>query len=318
METSATSFLSSCFVVLLSLSCQQEEKIAPNTGIATFPLHESGRFNGVERAIQLNLQILYYDSTSYDSAHIVFRNSETEIKQKLILNNETHNATGLGPEITLGNWSVSISFFSTITRNYESLEKTAVFDLYITPTATDLISNETSAFLKDENDPVNKSIRWMDFFYYLMYSAGSTSSEGFVRLPVDPTDAFIEIRTFHPTWIYAYVDRSFYNRSPDGTSNYYQGGGAFEIYGTYGNAYDRLDADIIDTTSLNTGISEVGNKTWNFVDALIIVEGTSTNQTLVVYHVWDLRSSNGRVRSRSDATTLSLQQIANRKKSLLP
>ena len=275
-------------------------------------------FDIAERVAQLNLQIQYYDSASYDSAYIVFRNSETEIKQKLILNNETHTAAGLVPKITLGTWNVSISFFSTITGNYESLEKTAVFDLDITPTATDLISSTNTAFIKDKNDPVNKSIHWMDFYYYQMYSAGSMASEGFVRLPVDPTDAFIEIGTFHPKWIYAYVDRSFYNRSSDGTSNHYQGGGAFEIYGKYGNTYDRLDGDIIDTTSLAPGISKVANKTWNFVDALIIVEGASTNQTLIVYHVWDLRPSNGRVRSHSDATTWNRQKIENRKKIHLP
>ncbi len=272
-------------------------------------------FDVVERVAELNLQIQYYDSANYDSAYIVFRNSETEIKQKLILNNETHTAAGLVPKIALGNWSVSISFFSTMTGNYESLEKTAVFDLDITPTATDLISNANTAFIKDKNDPINKSIRWMDFYYYQMYSEGSMASEGFVRLPVDPTDAFIEIGTFHPKWIYAYVDRPFYNSSSDGTSNHYQGGGAFEIYGKYGNTYDRLDGDIIDTTSLAPGISKVVNKTWNFVDGLIIVEGANTNQTLFVYHVWDLRSSNGRVRSRSDVITWNRQKIEKRKKS---
>lgn len=46
MKTSVMIALCSSFLSLLSLSCHQEEKINPNTGIAAFSLHEKERING--------------------------------------------------------------------------------------------------------------------------------------------------------------------------------------------------------------------------------------------------------------------------------
>ena len=269
-------------------------------------------FDVVSRPISLKLQIHYPDSGSYDSAYILFKNSETEIKQQLILNNSTYTATGLVANIPSGNWNISFSFFSTIEPNYESLEKTGVVNLNITPTATDLTSTASLASIIGGNDITQKSIDWVDYYYYQLYlRSASNTVEGFVRLPKDPTDPFVEIRTFAQKWIYAYVDRSFYNSSSDGTSNFFQGGGAFEIYGQYGKTHDRLSPDIIDTTSLVSGIAKVTNKPWNFVDAVIIIAGTTPDEELLLYHVWDFRTSPGRV---STAPTLSRLEIEKRKK----
>jgi hypothetical protein len=272
-------------------------------------------FDVVSRPISLKLQIHYPDSGSYDSAYIVFKNSETEIKQKLILNNSTSTANGFVTNIPSGNWNISSSFFNTIEPNYESLEKTGLVNLDITPAATDLITTEVFAFIKDGNDAAQKSIDWVEYYYYQLYlRSASNTVEGFVRLPKDPTNPFVEIRTFEQKWIYAYVDRSFYNSSSDGTSNFFQGGGAFEIYGQYGETHDRLSPDIIDTTSLVPGISKVANNVWNFVDALIIVEGATPDQELLLYHVWDFRTSHGRI---STAPSLSTLEIEKRKKAHL-
>jgi hypothetical protein len=266
-------------------------------------------FDVVSRVTNLNLQIHHPDSGSYDSAYIVFKNAETEIKKKLILNNSTYTATGVVANIPSGNWNISSSFFSTIEPNYESLEKTGVINLEITHSATDLITTEGFAFIKDGNDAAQKSIDWVEYYYYQLYlRSASNTVEGFVRLPKDPTNPFVEIRTFEQKWIYAYVDRSFYNSSSDGTSNFFQGGGAFEIYGQYGKTHDRLSANIIDTTSLAPGISKVANKVWNFVDAVIIIAGTTPDEELLLYHVWDFRTSPGRISTARDLSRLEIEK----------
>jgi len=272
-------------------------------------------FDVVPRVTNLNLEVHYPDTITYDSAYIVFRNPETEIKQKLNLNNSTYVARGVVANIPSGNWNISTSFFSTIRRNYQSLEKSGVVDLDITTAATDLISTANFAFIKDGDDPTSKSIRWTEYYYYQLFlTSASNTPEGFVRLPKDPTNPFIEIRTFRQKWIYAYVDRSFYNSSPDGTSKHYQGGGAFEIYGKYGNTYDKLDVDIIDTTSLAPGILSVSSKLWNLVDCVVLVEGVTTDQELLIYHVWDLRASSGRVGSKSEAANWGKLEMEKRKR----
>ena len=307
MKTIINSVAQLVVLVLIFCSCNEEQTPSPiASDIALVPT-----------IARLNLEIRHPNSGIYDSAYIVFSNADTEIKQKLTLNNTTYKAVGAVPNITAGKWSISTSFFSTITPNYESLEKNVSFDIIISRTTTDLILDETSAFIKDGNNPVKISIGWKGFYFYQLYSAGLSAPEGFVRLPADPADPFVEIRTFHPKWIYAYIDRSFYNRSTDGSSNFYQGGGAFEIYGTEGNTYDRLAGHIIDTTSLLPGISNVINKVWNFADCLVVIEGVEYDQTLIIYHVWDLRSANGRATTRSDVATWSKQKIEKRKKILL-
>lgn len=258
-------------------------------------------FDVVTVVPRLNIQLQFPDAVNYDSAYILFKNSDTLIKQKMILDNATYKASGVIANLSSGKWEVSASFFRTIATNYKSLEKNGVINLDITGTATDLITNEISALIKDGTDPIEKYIRWEEYYYYQLYlrSGDATTLEGFVRFPKDPTNPFIEISTFTPKWIYGYTDRSFYNSSHDGTSNYYQGGGAFEIYGKYGDTYDRLAGDIIDTTSLIPGISEVTNKVWNKVDGVVIIQGADANQELLLYHVWDLSQSNGRIKAYS-------------------
>lgn len=303
MKKHITSIAQLLVLIVAFYSCSEEHSPSPSTSdIALVPT-----------VAKLNLQIRFPDSGVYDSAYIVFSNADTEVKQKLTLNNATHTAVGVVTNITAGKWNISSSFFSTIVGDYESLEKNVSFDLILSGTTTDLIFDETSAFTKGGNHPVSTSIHWKGFYYYQLYSAGLSAPEGFVRLPADPADPFVEIRTFHPKWIYAYVDRSFYNRSDDGTSNFYQGGGAFEIYGTEGNTYDRLARHIVDTTSLAPGISQVIDKVWNFADCLVVIEGVAYDQTLIIYHVWDLRSSNGRHTSRPDVKTWSKERIEKRK-----
>jgi hypothetical protein len=169
--------------------------------------------------------------------------------------------------------------------------------LEIPSRATALISKDDIIFTDSENND-QRPVSWMEYYYYRlqMFPNNLTTAEGFVRLPLDPTDPLIEIVTFKPKWVYAYADRSFYNRSVDNNSNYYQGGSAFEVYGSSGVTHDRLRSRITDTTSLTAGISKVLSKEWNYVDCLIIVTGAESTDELVIYHVWDLRKSpDGRV-----------------------
>jgi hypothetical protein len=303
MKTFVMKAIRFSFLLLFSSACQDEEKITP--------LNEGENFSSYTVS-NLKLQIHYPDLNHYDSAYVILKNSGGEIKQKLILNNSSYIATGTIALVPPGDWKISTSFFNTIETNYQSLEKNAVFDLKITPKATDLISRDEIAFIKDGNNPINKSFSWMDYYYYQLYINSNSTNipEGFLRLPVDPTNPFVEIVTFNPKWIYAYVDRSFYNRSLDDNSNYYQGGIAFEVYGESGNTYDRLDRDIIDTTSLAPGIEEVLDKEWNYVDCVVIVAGANSNDEILVYHVWDLRTSSiGRIKSSSTTTSRIKSEI---------
>ena len=267
-----------CSLIFLSTSCQQEENASPVNDAES---------DVVKIATDLSIHLQYPATEAYDSACIVFKNATSVVRYKLTLNDEHHVATG-HVSIPSGNWNISTSYFSTVVKDYESLEKNGVVSLEITPTATDLISTEAFVFIEENADPITlKSFRWTGYYYYHLYL--DNKLEGFVRLPQDPINPFIEISTFNPGWIYAYADRTFYNTAPDGSSHWYQGGGAFEVYDDV--------AAIIDSTSLKPGISGVKNKTWNYVDCLVMVHDTKNNE-LTVYHNWDLRASfDGRIKS---------------------
>jgi len=273
-------------------------------------------FDIIRTTASLNIHLQYPDLGTYDSAIIVFKNSTSIVKQKLTLDNTSHIATG-HVSIPFGDWNISTSYFLTIVKDYESLEKNGVVNLQVSSTATDLISDEAHVFVEDNSDPIAiKSFNWIDYYYYQLrlLIKNVNTVEGFVRLPKDPANPFIEIATFKPKWIYAYADRSFYNSSLDGTRNHFQGGDAFELYGTSGDTHDRLDKDIIDTTSLAPGISEVSGEVWNFVDCLIIVEGIDSDHELLIYHEWDLRTSSGRISSTSNEATWSKTNVDKRKR----
>ena len=274
--------LSSFWVMLLLSACLYEETIAP----------DGARPDSDVVATNLNTQIQFPVAKAYDSAFIIFRNDEEEIKQKLILDHDWFVASGAVADISRGTWEISISFFTTVDKNYKSLESNAVAHLEITSTARDLVSKQNVIFINNESN-IQKPLNWVEYYYYQlhMYSDNLDTPEGSLRLPLDPTNPFVEIVTFKPKWIYAYADRSFYNRSLDGNRNYYQGGSAFEVYGQSGITYDRLAKTIVDTTSLASGISKVLNKEWNYVDCLVIVSGADSRDELLIYHVWDLRNS---------------------------
>ena len=306
MKTFAMKAMRYNFLLLFFLACQHEEKITP--------ANDDGNASSFTIS-NLNLQIHYPDLNRYDSAYVILKNFEGEIKQKLILNNSSYVATGIIPLIPPGDWKISISFFITIEANYESLEKNAVVNLKLTPSALTIISKDGVAFINDGNNPIKKSFRWVEYYYYQLYTylTNTNKPEGFLRLPKDPTNPLIEIVTFNPKWIYAYADRSFYNRSSDDKSNYYQGGIAFEVYGESGSTYDRLERDIIDTTSLAPGISEVLNKEWNYVDGIVIVVGANSDE-LLLYHVWDLRtSSSGRLNQAQRPQVPTTRELKKRK-----
>ena len=265
------------FLMLLLSSCLNEEIITdenkPPGGIAN-----------------LDIQIQYPSTNVFDSVRIIFKNGVREIKKKLMLDSTTYIASGSVTNIPRGSWNISISFFKTVVENYKSLETTAVVHLEIPSTASRLISKQDVIFINEENN--KKPLLWDEYYYYQLhvYSDHAEAADGFLRLPLDPTEPFIEIATFSPKWIYAYADRSFYNRSLDNNDNYYQGGAAFEVYGKSGSTHDRLDRNIIDTTSFVAGISSVREKEWNYVDCLVIVSGTDSAEGLLIYHVWDLRN----------------------------
>jgi hypothetical protein len=226
------------------------------------------------------------------------------------LDNASHIATGSITDLPCGDWRISTSYFSTITSNHQSLEKNGVVDLQISPTATDLISTETFLYIEEDVDPINmKSFKWTEYYYHQLFFENKL--EGFVRLPKDPTNPFIEITTFNRRWTYAYADRSFYNRNSDGL--YLQGSCAFEVYGKGGDNYDLLENHIIDTSSLEPGISKVRDKVWNFVDGIILMYDNNGNE-FSLFRTWDLRTSGGRIKSVSPPANSSRSEIGNRKK----
>lgn len=279
------------FFLFLSLSCQQEEILSHKP--VQLGNEDPGVGVGQETSI-LNVVIHYPASNAYDSAYITFKNPDGEITEKLALDIVNSVALKTITGINQGKWNVSISFFSTIKSLYESLEQNAKFTIDIGSTTTDLISTNDLVSIKEKNGTLHKTIRWNEFFYYQLFVHSDTATpQGFVRLPRDPTNPFVEIRTFEQKWIYAYVDRSFYNSSPDGANNHFVGGGAFEIYGQYGESYDRLASDIIDSTSLNASIAQVANQKWTLADCIVVIVGSATDQELLTYHVWDFRATNG-------------------------
>jgi hypothetical protein len=285
-------FISAALPVFAALavicSCQQAENISP-----------SGDPNAT--TVNLNIRLQYPNPVSFDSAFVVFKNSAAEFKLRLTLDNTSHIATGRIADLPFGEWKVAASYFSTIMANHKSLEKTGVVTLQITPTATDLISTETFVSIKEKADRRNlKSFQWTDYYYHQLYL--DHRLEGFLRLPQDPTNPFIEISTFSRKWTYAYADRSFFNRSSDGTSNYLQGSCAFEIYGRGGNGNDLLENHITDTTALAPGISMVRDKVWNYVNGIILMYDNSGNEFLL-FHTWDLTTS-GRVAMKRNHSSL--------------
>jgi hypothetical protein len=239
--------------------------------------------------VDLDIRLQYPALTHFDSAYIVFKNSSSEIKYNLSLDNSSHVASAHVTAIACGEWKISTSYFSTIKATYKSLEKTAAVDITINPTATDLISIDNTVFVEDNTDSINvKSLIWEEYYYYQLYSAQKL--EGFTRLPKDPTNPFVEISIFESKWIYVFTSRSFYNRSLDGNSNYHQGSCAFELYGKSGDTHDLLEKHIIDTTSLKPGILKVKDKTWNFVSGFIIMYDNNNNEVLF-YYEWDSQTS---------------------------
>jgi hypothetical protein len=279
MKKSLANPIHSVLILVLLSACLNEDTLLPD---------DEGTPPEVV-VTKLRIQVQYPAIKSYDSARIIFKNDKEEIRQKLILDSVSYVASGTVDDIGFGTWNISISFFKNTIENYKSVETNAAVNLDIIPTATALISTQNSIFIDDEKN--QKAIRWLQYYYYQLhrYSDNSDTPDGFLRLPFDPTHPFIEIATFKPDWIYAYADRSFYNRSLDEHRNYYHGGGAFEVYGHSGSMYDRLDSDIVDTTSFVQGIASVRNKDWNLADCLVIVSGADLGEELVIYHVWDFR-----------------------------
>jgi hypothetical protein len=241
--------------------------------------------------VNLNIHLQYPDLISFDSAYVTFKNTTTEVKVKLTLDNVSHVATGHITDLPCGDWTVSASYFSTEATTNKSLEKKGVVILQITPTATDLISSEGFVFIEEDAYPVNlKSFKWSAYYYYQLFLGDKI--EGIMRLPKDPTDPYFEILTFQPKWVYVFTTRLFYDRSFDGNSNYYQGGSAFEVYGENGESHDCLEQHIINTTSLAPGILNVKDKPWNFVTGYIVMYDYVGNEIFLFYG-WDLRPPGG-------------------------
>ena len=268
--------------LILFTSCQQDESLAPSPVIV----------NG-----KLNIRLAYPGKASYDSAVIVFKNLTTEIKQTLELNSRLDVATG-SLVIPGGEWQASIFYYTSEEHNM-SIETTGVVSLQISETASELTSGKSEVYVKDGNTLIKKAFKWKDYYRYRLYL--DNVLEASVKLPKDPTDPFIEISTFHSSWRYAYADRLFYNGSNNGSSYFYQGGGAFEVY-------DSVES-IIDTTSFEQAILSVETKTWNYANSIVIIYDDEDHE-LFLFHVWDFRSAGGRVGSR---IPFSKSEIVKRK-----
>jgi hypothetical protein len=272
---------------------------------------------GYEPSVDLDINLRYPDLENFDSAFVVFRNSTSEIRSQLLLNNSTHIATGNVASIPCGEWKVSTSYFGTITKDHLSLEKGEEATLQVTSTSTDLISDEVGVYIKDEHEIARRSFEREDYYYYKLYLNGK--SQGFVRLPVDPINPFVQISTFESKWIYAYADRTFYNSSLNGTSNFLVGSGAFEVYGKSGVTHDRLGSSITDRTSLKPVISKVQGKVWNNVDCVIMIYGLEENEEILLFHRWDLRASSpgGRMNASSGPVNWSKAERDDRRRMTL-
>jgi hypothetical protein len=268
------------FLVIL-ISCQQEGDLLTDSG--------TGEGN-------LLIRLQYPEKTQYDSAVALFKASRVEIKKRLTLNNASEIASG-HVAVPAGDWNVSIFFYLTGGKNV-ILETTANFDISITADVKELTS-QNNEIQSDGKITVKKSFLWKNYYNYCLYL--DQALQGFVRLPKDPTDPFIEISTFNANWTYAYADRLFYNRSLDGSSAYYQAGGAFEVY-------DSVES-IIDTTSFKKGISLLFNKKWNYANSMVIIYDDKDHE-LFLFHVWDLRIGEGKMKVSLDE--LSETEIKSR------
>jgi hypothetical protein len=264
--------------------------LVKNEGVRVTPQVLPVQDDVLAKQVNINIHLQYPALTAFDSAYIVFTNDSTELKYTLTLDNLLYVATGHVP-IPVGNWKISTSYFGNIIANYKSLETAGTVELQVSNAATDLISNETNVFIKHGSGSADlKVFHWEKYYYYQLF-LGNTI-EGFARIPTDPTNPFIEVTTFQSKWIYLFTSRSFYNRRQDGSSYYHQRSCAFEVYGKSGDSHDRLEKRIIDTTSLQPGILQVKDKTWNYVDGLIILYDDQDNE-LLFFDEWDLRTSTG-------------------------
>ena len=96
-----------CFL-FLSVSCQQEEILSHKPEQLG---NESPGLDADQETTVLNVEIHYPGSNAYDSAYIIFKNADAEIKEMLTLQNVNSVASKTISGIELGQWNVSISFF---------------------------------------------------------------------------------------------------------------------------------------------------------------------------------------------------------------
>jgi hypothetical protein len=262
---------------------------------------------------RLNIKIKYPDPVTYDSAYVVFKNSETEVKMQLTLNNSAHTATGAVTLNSFGNWKISTSYYKE-NSDYRTIETREVATLGVSSTSTELISDETGVYIEGQPDVERKSFVRNDYYYYKLLQ--NQKLEGFVRLPVDPTNPFVQISMYQSKWQYAYADRTFYNSNSSGSSNFLVGSGAFEVYNQSGDTHDGLGFDVIDSTSLVPVVSAVKDKVWNTVDCVVLIYGAEESDEIFLFHRWDLRASSsaGRVKSGSSSVNWTRAEKDKRRK----
>lgn len=188
------------------------------------------------------IDLRYPEQVDFDSALMILKDSALEIRYKLTLNNQTHLATGYIPGVPVGDRKVSIAYYNEHVNSYQHSEKTGVSNIRITPTTTDIISdNIVSLQVKDQNGLVTKPIAWTDY-YYLHLENNFHKRVGFARIPQDPMNPFIEVAMANPAWSYISATREFYHLDYFGHPELqwvHIESGATEIYG----------AHLLDTTS---------------------------------------------------------------------
>jgi hypothetical protein len=258
MQKLITAILPFCAMLVASHACKQEEDMeGDRTGIF--------------------IHLRYPEQVDYDSAFMVLKDSVSEIRYKLTLDNQTYIATGYIPGIPVGDRKVSIAYYNKYAGEYQHSEKTGVANIRITPTITDIVSDDVlSLQVKDQNGLVTKPIAWTDYYYFRVEN-NIHKKAGFARIPQDPMNPFIEVAMTDPAWEYIFVDRTFYHIDYFGFPDLqwiYVEGGAMEIY----------DAHLVDTTAF----ARDNTRYVNFVDMIIVAYGADADDEVLLYYAWDL------------------------------
>ena len=118
--------------------------------------------------LPVKLRHLQNLSSAFDSVAIRFFNPGTLMvkQQRLALDSITHSATGIVKDLPVGDWQISMIYFSTLEHQKESKQETGSATVTLTPSSTSLFSNNLSLNVMDNDDPsLQRTIAWKTIIY---------------------------------------------------------------------------------------------------------------------------------------------------------